>query len=917
MLTRLQLENPKQRNEVFNTFDTQTSTWIVSDLKSKLALQKKGLDRSGFIPEDAVLRASELWKKLFFRAYPETSLISQDLSTHLISVWLEKSEFEWAKTTGAGKKMFEFMTYFAGVLSHPLGFDRMGEWFRANVDSYMRWGEWFLESTKIWSEFKKRKLLPQAWISSCLANDNVEALVDKGYWAKNIILDLGPDLNSFEAEIILQLSRRIDVTVILTGDHTSQYEKLLQPYQVFNVAEVKKATVATLEKANIEVRRFATMLSEVKDATAQAREWIESGILADRIAIVAPNIKPYWRALDQYFVQEGVALRGERGTILSDLPDVGVWISSMRVRAVEVSAEDLEQSLYMGSQNTPFDFDRFRSLYSRIYGDEDLERSIEISKLVKSRPFLGKTTISKKEFIASSLVFWPENGEIVTLEKIISLVFRDGPDQISLPPREWVGYLQNLLCRSDLVSERISRGVHCVGLDSAEDLDVDATIFLGLSDSELRQSQTSRLDHGEIQSIHAQKGFLFPNNDNSRLDFKARWFLKGQKRIVLSFPTTDFNGDTLSPSMFWLEQAVQLRAKNELEKMSIPKVSRWDALQQMDLDSIIKIRAVEGDYAEQLKSRIRADLGEAEDPLFGMNRASHLSASAIEDYLKCPFIFASKRLYKLLDLPDLDLDVDGSTRGRLMHKLFEKLLSNNLESKYSDQQIENILDEARIDIKAEFGDERTWKFLRKRLVELGKRFIDFELEWRRRFPETRTALCEAEVQGFINRKSLEFETEETENAVAFKGYIDRIDIDKSNHVVTLDYKSSAADIRQYNSWLEKNQLQLALYSMAVQKGLTALGPKDVVGSFYYVGRTFDRSYGFRQVDGGEHLLDLDKAGKNKITSAEKSEFFEAVKQKVKVVIEGLEKGEFNPKPFEPDKCLRCQWNQLCRAPHLN
>ncbi len=917
MLTRHTFTHPQQRADIFKTYNPHTTTWIVSDLKSKLTLQKKCLETANFIPENAVLRASELWRKLFFRGYPQIAHISQDLSVHLISEWLEKSEAPWSKTSGAGLKMFEFMTHFASVLSHPACHDRMGDWFRIHIESYMRWGEWFVEAEKLWNEFRSRNLLPQAWISSLLASGNAEILVEKGFWSQNLVIDLGPDLNSLEAEIVLQLSRRLDVTILSPQLSSKQYERLLQPYRTFDFVQESSTKTLSIPQPNIEVRRFATMLSEVKDVTGQVREWIEKGIAPDKIAIVAPNIKYYWRCLDQYFLQEGIPLRGERGTILSDLPDIGVWMSELKLRTIEVNSEDLEQALFSQQENVTVKFDRFKTLYSRIYGNEDLERSPEIAQLVLSRPFMTKKNMTKREFIVASLSLWPEAGHMEHLEKVVSLIYRDGPDHVVLPSRGWVSYLTSLLQRSDLIAEKIDVGVHCVGLDSAEDLDVEAVFFLGLSDSELRAYQMQRLDLGETQSIQALTGFLFPNTDNSRLDFKARWFIGGQKQAVLSFPTTDFNGDTLSPSLLWLEEALKTRSKDELEVIDSPRLSRWDALQQLELEEIAKSRNLNQPQTQHWTSRIRADLGEITEPGFAQNQTDHLSPSSIEDYLKCPFIFASKRLYKLLDQPDLDLDVDNSTRGRLIHKLFEKLLSQEFRYDYNESEIGQFLEDGRLEIKAEFGDERTWKFLKAKLVELGLRFLNFEKSWRARFPQTRTVLCEADVQGFINKNNLNFEREGSSETIGFKGFIDRIDTDHKGHAVILDYKSSGTELRQYNSWLENNKLQLGLYAMAVEKGLTSLGLQDVVGASYYVSRTMDRNYGFKQIEGGDALVDLEKVGKNKISIEEKNEFYELLKLKIKTVLEGIEKGEFQPNPFEPEKCPRCQWNQICRAPHLN
>jgi hypothetical protein len=55
-------ESPERKQELFERANTQTDSWIVSDLQSKWHLQRKWLDRDGVLDQTAVLRAGELWR---------------------------------------------------------------------------------------------------------------------------------------------------------------------------------------------------------------------------------------------------------------------------------------------------------------------------------------------------------------------------------------------------------------------------------------------------------------------------------------------------------------------------------------------------------------------------------------------------------------------------------------------------------------------------------------------------------------------------------------------------------------------------------------------------------------------------------------------------------------------------------------
>jgi len=152
----------------------------------------------------------------------------------------------------------------------------------------------------------------------------------------------------------------------------------------------------------------------------------------------------------------------------------------------------------------------------------------------------------------------------------------------------------------------------------------------------------------------------------------------------------------------------------------------------------------------------------------------------------------------------------------------------------------------------------------------------------------------------------------------FSGRIDRVDGDEQGLVAIYDYKSSAASAKQFGSWIKNNKIQLLLYAMAIENGLSQFAAKPVAGAFYYVARTLDRENGFKVKDIPQALFDVSNGQKrNRLTDAEKQTLYGEAKKRIQAAAQGILAGQFAPKPRDVENCTTCQWSVICRAPHLN
>jgi RecB family exonuclease len=352
--------------------------------------------------------------------------------------------------------------------------------------------------------------------------------------------------------------------------------------------------------------------------------------------------------------------------------------------------------------------------------------------------------------------------------------------------------------------------------------------------------------------------------------------------------------------------------------VTVPASTRWDEVQYADLQQIVLDRHWPNAQAQHLKQALAEDLAMVQPPSFGSGVIDTLSPSAIEDYLECPFIFAAKRLFMLSDASELELEVDAIRRGNLMHKLFELLTEEPRRFTLSEDELDAIVEKARVGCELQLADERLWPMLRTRHKDLARRFLAFEYEDRQRFPGAKTLARELKISGFIDPETGSLEREPRPGFFKFVGRIDRVDIDESGNVVIYDYKSSAASAAQFGSWLKNNKIQLLLYAMAIEQGLGEIGAHPVLAALYYVARPLGKDSGFKIEEIPQGLYDAtDKRKRNRVTEAVRVELFNEAKERILLAVKGIREGRFAPQPREHKKCIDCKWSSLCRAPHLN
>jgi len=107
------------------------------------------------------------------------------------------------------------------------------------------------------------------------------------------------------------------------------------------------------------------------------------------------------------------------------------------------------------------------------------------------------------------------------------------------------------------------------------------------------------------------------------------------------------------------------------------------------------------------------------------------------------------------------------SHGRLLHAILERLIESPLKLDLTDNAISELIDDARSAIDLKIADERLWNQKKLNYLRIVKSFIQFELEWRKKFPKTQTVARELQVSGELSLNS--------ELRIPITGKIDRVD----------------------------------------------------------------------------------------------------------------------------------------------
>lgn len=929
MLYFHEYSSDNQKKEILNQYSFETDTLLVSDLRAKFEWQNKIMETSDVISEESVFRANEMWQKIASQYLPEFRIVSNSLLINFMDQYLSGKEEEWAKTPGASSSCLNYMNQLMSIVSHPNGKEQMKEWFLDNVESYQSWGHWYLLCDELWQVLKTEKIISANWLSGLIVNLSL----DNQLWSRDLYIDLGLEIQFTEAEIFKELSNYLDVHILCpVAEWYYQYGACYQDYRPFQnslrqgqaIYELFSDKENFLEQFNdlnkfklpkeekLDFIRYSSSLSEVKDVVQQIRKLLDIGVAIEEINIIAPDIGEYWLVLYNYLIVEGIPCQRPVNTVVQSFPEIYEWFANLKIAAKDWKSSDLELSLFQNNKSE-MDFSQFKRIYRRIYSFKDLERRKDIYELY-SKQFTEKDILNREEFITWSLKSWSNEEYFENLESILKTMVQECPLKIKMSLRNWIAYL-NQIANSIEVSLMMGdkKGISCIDLSSAISLKKSYNFILGLSDSALRKASGAGISLNDALSIQFATGFPIAKVEDVNLEFYLKWFLEGEySSTILSFPESNFEGSVQAPSSLWL--IGRFNRYQEIENIKSPETNRWMELQQQNLSEL----SVVCKMATEQKEQISLEAEKLDVPSKIESKIKLLSASRIESFLKCPFVYASKYIFKLSSLPDLDLDIDPMNNGNMIHKIFE-LISHDLTKEWTDELLLKLIDDAKaLQSQIELGQNESWNGLRFKYLKIAKKFIEFEKQWKEEFPSSQIYKREYEINAFVEPKTFHFYSDSSTNRIPFKGYIDRIDRNmEGDELALIDYKNTQGDHQNADKWIVNNDLQLLLYTMAIEEGVCPDLAPNVVSAVYYSIKPWKRSTGFVQKEANNSFQPSNDKKRNKLDTEAKKELIQLAKEKLIEMLQKIQEGKFDPKPNDIEKqCRTCDWKNICRAGHL-
>lgn len=910
MLEIIRCRHIDDKQDVFLNFQPSDAAWVVSDLQSKWHLQKELLDRHRILQQSSIWRATELWRHFAFQLRPDLKFLSPELAQILFWDWIEPLGLPWAKSPKVVPLLLNQMQMWMGVFADPSHREIMAEWFQSNQDAYVRWGHWFELCSEIWRRCQDQNLVMISWLPALLLSEDLDQLK----WERKLVFDLGPQMSLVEGLLLKALASRLDIKVLFPeGAWVSLMKNTLRPYESLLDEPYRGDTGWKPSVDNtLSFGRFSTQLAEVKDSVARVRQWLDGGIDPQKIALVAPDIEEYWPAIQLYCEQEGIPVCKPLMARLGGFIEIAQWMSSLRTALSKISSSDLEVYLFSLDENPRLGFDEFRVLFTNVYDSYDLGRAQDLFE--SEQEIIADQPLPLADFLVWALTFWRAGNQVNALLALLQAAGQEVPAYLQLKPAQWLSYLEGIAARREL-SLRPSHesGIWCVSISSADWLPATHGILLNISEMALRSFEISPVSASEAQKVFTDTGYAVSSSDHQEREFELLWFLNREwSELRLCFSQTDFGGRVLTPSKMWMWAAFTNESlKREAET---PQTTRWDEIQRQPLANLAKVRDWPESREADLEFALHRDLSN-EYSSWGNSTGERLSASSLEKYWKCPFVFAAERKLKLIDSPALDLDMDRRTRGSLLHALAERLGEEPIRYEWKEDELLQLIEATREKEKIRLGDERLWPAIRSQHLQLARGFLQFEKAWRQRFPMTTTVGRELAFECYwdaeLNQPSSK------QGSLVLSGRIDRVDRDSSGRYALVDYKASSSGLRNWKSWLEKYEMQLAFYSLLIESGLTSLTPGSVVAANYYVIKESDRRKGFHVRDESSELYCSSERHFNFINPLEKTELFDRLKQQVGEAIASILAGRFEPKPSDESSCTGCSWSQLCRAPHLN
>ncbi len=903
LVLRLQtISHSQEKRDLLKPLQNEDTLWIVSTAEAKRRLQLLELETSDIISTQNILRATEYWSTLFVSNCPEKQHISDSLIYVLIENW-----YTTAQVDVEYQDIQRFKTFCDQIfpILNSSSKKLFMEWIKEDpVRSQRLWG-WTVAAEKFLGELNRQNFVGSSWLLSTLLGES-ELHGSELYFGpyQKFVFDLGNEIQPEEVQLIQRISEEFDVVVIAPSAKYLISYRSGRSYQKLDPNYISSATQSV---ANTRLAvRAGSVLSEVKVLTSYMREKLEAGVPAHALAIACADPEAYWDLLKAHFDKEGIPVDKAVVAKMTALPYFQEWLSRIKVLTKVYTSGDLESFLNAREHFTKNKeaYLEFKKNFSRLYDIDSADVLLGESKVYRPDRLL-----SFDDFVSFLYATWI-HPEYRLYNKMVDALIRDFRSPLKLSLAEWNSYLMLVLARLESGVEASDReGVVFAGPHQLDHLMYTHIYILGAHRGAMQVTNNTPFVPEDVSRLENDLGYFLPPSEDKKTEYDMLWAVSAPNiEAVFSYAETDFNGDPSVVSQAWLEWS------KTAEVYTPQRLARWDGIMKL------------AEQAGPLTPKMAKENDITKWEPLQLSYKGRFSVSAFQTYHKCPFIFFSTRVIGQEELRELDLEIDPLFQGSFLHKLLELILLQFPDLNISEEQLSalyqdvlqsgEVIENIRPDVLA------YWKREKHRHLLMIRRFLIEEREWRERMPQTRVDTVETAMRGFIGVENDELQMSPTEKPgfYPFAAKIDRIDKDAQDHLAVYDYKTSKpSDFKIFENWPASFQIQMPLYTMGLERGLSAEHHKpSVVMASYIFLRDGSRGSGYvlEDVDHGFKGAVASSRSKQSISVDTREAVVSNLKQQLKDMIQNIEKGHYAPIPLDKKECPSCHWRKTCRAPHL-
>ncbi len=901
MLEFTLVKHPDDIRVKLSEFNPQTTTWVVSDLKSKQEIQQQCIDKYGFYSDEAILRVSDFWKMWMRRLSPSTQIVSSEFIRILISQFIELHGEDDNIQSHEAKTLYKYVSDLAPLLLHPHSHEVLADWIEEK-EIKPQWSKWIALAQKCLDYIaQEHNCIESAWIVSYLQKLGLEKIV----WPKKLVFDLGSQMTSLEMGILNTLSRDNHIEVVVPDpEWKNKFHYILNTYKDYSgfaTATAGETADATKKLVPQNFIRFNSEINEIKYITTKIRQWITEGVAPENILVLSPRIEDYWPILKFHLEAEGIHTQKDLVSSLISLGVIQRWLSTIHAQTRNVTWSKLEMSYasYIEQSNLQ-QFEKFKAAFVELLDDADLARLGSAKDLFYQKINLDEK-LKRDQFLVAMLHSWITVDQSLEHKKLLQGIIKDFIQQtvdVRLKLSDWLTLLSSRLAKKEIKVEQTTKsGVQILPINSAQVLEATHRLWVGLDESGLKGKQTSLIPLADIEELKKTFDLALDYPEESHADFNLRWYAMAQcKEQHFTCAHVSTTGEPLTTSLFFLEN------NKKPEAINYPATL---------VD--IKQQQFSPDKHPELKRKLNLEI-KAEDLAITHLKFKSLAPTDLESYDQCSFKFLARKGFRLQQFDQLGLEIDPRQKGTLIHDLFKFIVQDKNYLTISEKELSEHLEKERTTRNLFPFLDVFWGPHKEKLVATGLKFTAVEKARLSAFTSLRHKTEEV-VQVYYDLVKFEFtQTQPAGEHFMIRGRLDRLDIDEmTQQGMVIDYKSSkSSDTSFAEKWVDNSEFQLLLYSLAVEQ---MFGVKNV-GAIYYFYKTLEQQYGYLLANDNVFKDHVEYTKKTLIEPETQTAIYSSFHDKMKGLFTNIEKNSYAVKPRDRKVCEKCEWEDTCRVKNL-